>query len=116
MSVLRESDDGRMSRGAASCHASSRGAASCHASCAVVLCRVTVKFASRLVRFDCHHAICEVRGDIEQRRGSGVFLGLETSELCWRGPEREGSAQLGRRGVAAGEEGVLLGAENRIHY
>ena len=74
MSVLRESDDGRISRGAASCHASLNS-------------------------------------------GSGVFLGLETSELCCDGgPGREGSAQLGRRGVAAGEEGVLLGAENRIHF
>ena len=47
---------------------------------------------------------------------SGVFLGLETSELCWRSPGRKEFAQLGLRGVAAGEEGVLLGAENRIHY
>ena len=53
---------------------------------------------------------------VRLNNGSGVFLGLETSELCWRGSEREGSAQLGRRGVAAGEEGVLLGAENRIHF
>ena len=53
----------------------------------------------------------DVRDVVACHSGSVVFLGLETSELCWRGPEREGSAQLGRRGVAAGEEGVLLGAE-----
>ena len=48
---------------------------------------------------------------VSLNNGSGVFLGLETSELCWRGPGREEFAQLGQRGVAAGEEGVLLGAE-----
>ena len=53
---------------------------------------------------------------VSLNNGSGVFLGLETSELCWRSPGRKEFAQLGLRGGAAGEEGVLLGAENRIHY
>ena len=35
--------------------------------CVVSLRRVTVKFASRLVRFDCCQASCEVHGEIEQR-------------------------------------------------
>ena len=66
MSVLRESDDGQMSRGSVSCH------------------------ATALVCF---------------------WVWRRPSCAGVRGPEREGSAQLGRRGVAAGEEGVLLGAE-----
>ena len=78
-----------------------RDVVACHASCGVSrkCCGVSRKLSS-----------------VSLNNGSGVFLGLETSELCWRSPGRKEFAQLGLRGVAAGEEGVLLGAENRIHY
>ena len=87
-----------------------RDVLACHASCVtqVVSRKFVMLWRVTQVLWD---GVSRKLSRVSLNNGSGVFLGLETSELCWRSPGRKEFAQLGLRGVAAGEEGVLLGAE-----